>query len=551
MLPLVGQDEQAARGLLGRFQFGPDEVEKRVEMLSGGERSRLRLLTLLVGDANFLLLDEPTNHLDMGSVEALADALEDYTGTILLVTHDRHLIDRVATRVLEIHDGGLLNHLSAAGTGRRATSAWASRRRRKTRGRGASAPAERRRPAPPSRAARRAPRRHAAGAPVCAAPRRRSSGRRSGSARSTRSSPSPDLRRPGRAQPPARRARRRRGPAEARVRGLGEARRRRGLSAPLRAVAPRPRRSVRRQAWQRLAAELGISVLPPARPDPRSRSIDPPPPPTRLVAWPAVPPAYDGGAVEASRTWRAVRGDPKGDSMHRRFYLVLLCLLAAALLLPAAAQALTFDQAIDQLVAQGYPQQVERQLNSYGTSALGMRMGGTSADNAAAQYIADEMKRLGMANVRLEKVAVDKWEWRGASVTVNGRELTATSFGGVPPTPFGGATGELVYAGLGSAADFEALGDVTGKIVIVDFASDYCWINLPGLEAKVRGAKAVIMTYNPLFPYYYGIAPTLSAPTTAPTTPMPAPWCTCARTTATGSRAWSRPAPPPPPSSTT
>ena len=113
VLPLVGQDEQAARGLLGRFQFGPDEVEKRVEMLSGGERSRLRLLTLLVGDANFLLLDEPTNHLDMGSVEALADALEDYTGTILLVTHDRHLIDRVATRVLEIHDGRLLNHLSA------------------------------------------------------------------------------------------------------------------------------------------------------------------------------------------------------------------------------------------------------------------------------------------------------------------------------------------------------------------------------------------------------------------------------------------------------
>ena len=113
VLPLVGHDEEQARALLGRFQFGPDEVEKRVEMLSGGERSRLRLLTLLVGDANFLLLDEPTNHLDMGSVEALADALEDYTGTLLLVTHDRHLIDRVATRVLELVDGGIVNHQSA------------------------------------------------------------------------------------------------------------------------------------------------------------------------------------------------------------------------------------------------------------------------------------------------------------------------------------------------------------------------------------------------------------------------------------------------------
>jgi ATP-binding cassette subfamily F protein 3 len=113
VLPLAGHDEEQARRLLGRFQFGPDEAEKRVAMLSGGERSRLRLLSLLVGDANFLLLDEPTNHLDMGSVEALADALDDYTGTILLVTHDRHLIDTVATRVLEIHDGGLLDHLSA------------------------------------------------------------------------------------------------------------------------------------------------------------------------------------------------------------------------------------------------------------------------------------------------------------------------------------------------------------------------------------------------------------------------------------------------------
>jgi ATP-binding cassette subfamily F protein 3 len=112
VLPLVGHDEEQARRLLGRFLFSADEVEKLVAVLSGGERSRLRLLRLLVGDANFLLLDEPTNHLDVTSVDALADGLDDYSGTLLLVTHDRHLIDRVATRVLEIHDGRLLNHLS-------------------------------------------------------------------------------------------------------------------------------------------------------------------------------------------------------------------------------------------------------------------------------------------------------------------------------------------------------------------------------------------------------------------------------------------------------
>jgi len=113
VLPLVGHDEQAARSVLGRFLFPGDEAAKRVASLSGGERSRLRLLTLLVGDANFLLLDEPTNHLDVDSVDALGAALAEYSGTVLLVTHDRHLIDTVAGRVIEIHRGRLVDHLSA------------------------------------------------------------------------------------------------------------------------------------------------------------------------------------------------------------------------------------------------------------------------------------------------------------------------------------------------------------------------------------------------------------------------------------------------------
>jgi ATP-binding cassette subfamily F protein 3 len=112
VLPLTGHDEQAARGLLGRFLFSGDDAGKLVAQLSGGERSRLRLLTLLTGAANFLLLDEPTNHLDVESVEALAAGLVEYTGTIVIVTHDRHLIDAVASRVLEIHDVRLVNHLS-------------------------------------------------------------------------------------------------------------------------------------------------------------------------------------------------------------------------------------------------------------------------------------------------------------------------------------------------------------------------------------------------------------------------------------------------------
>ncbi len=96
-----------ARTLLGRFLFSGDQVEKPVSVLSGGERRRLALARTVVSGANFLVLDEPTNHLDIESREALEDALAEFPGTILLVSHDRALIEALATRTIAIEEGRL------------------------------------------------------------------------------------------------------------------------------------------------------------------------------------------------------------------------------------------------------------------------------------------------------------------------------------------------------------------------------------------------------------------------------------------------------------
>jgi len=94
--------ETELRGLLGCFLFSEDDVFKKIGVLSGGERGRYALLRLLLHPANFLLLDEPTNHLDLRAKDVLLNALVEYTGTVVFVSHDRYFIDKLATRVFEV-----------------------------------------------------------------------------------------------------------------------------------------------------------------------------------------------------------------------------------------------------------------------------------------------------------------------------------------------------------------------------------------------------------------------------------------------------------------
>lgn len=103
ILPL---QKKEIRSALGAFLFSGEDVEKPIPLLSGGEKARVALAKLAMNKENFLILDEPTNHLDIDNKEVLENALIDYDGTLLFVSHDRYFINRIATKVVELSENG-------------------------------------------------------------------------------------------------------------------------------------------------------------------------------------------------------------------------------------------------------------------------------------------------------------------------------------------------------------------------------------------------------------------------------------------------------------
>ncbi len=99
------------RSYLAKFMFYNEDVDREISELSGGERARISLLKLMISDTNFILMDEPTNHLDIDSKEILEDAILDYEGTVLIISHDRYFLNKIAVKILEMKDDGMSEYL--------------------------------------------------------------------------------------------------------------------------------------------------------------------------------------------------------------------------------------------------------------------------------------------------------------------------------------------------------------------------------------------------------------------------------------------------------
>ena len=106
-----GTTDQQILAVAGSLLFHDEHVHKKVKVLSGGERARLCMAGLLLGDYNILVLDEPGNHLDVETVESLAEALLAYQGTVIFTAHDRHFVNRIATAIIEVRDGTVKNYV--------------------------------------------------------------------------------------------------------------------------------------------------------------------------------------------------------------------------------------------------------------------------------------------------------------------------------------------------------------------------------------------------------------------------------------------------------
>ena len=106
----VGDVRTKIKDILGAFMFHGDDVTKKVKVLSGGEKTRLAMIKLLLEPVNLLILDEPSNHLDMKTKDIIKDALRDFDGTLILVSHDRDFLDGLATKVFEFGNKRVVEH---------------------------------------------------------------------------------------------------------------------------------------------------------------------------------------------------------------------------------------------------------------------------------------------------------------------------------------------------------------------------------------------------------------------------------------------------------